>query len=164
MTPHHAIEEEATAYHEAGHAVVGAIRGRPPDFVTIIPNGRVAGKNEFPKDWRPEFKKHFGDTPAKRAYIETRILIALAGTIAHDLRFPTRAHDAGDQFDEREARDFIEDQAGWADDCRDSYFGQLRERARGLVQMNWPWVEAVAGALLESKTISGETVGRLRPV
>src|SRR5271166_1601616 len=162
MVSSHSIDEEATAYHEAGHAVVGAVRGRAPIFVTIIPAGGAAGKNEFPKDWRPEFNNHLGDSPEKRAYIETRILTEVAGTVAHDLRFPERAQDAGDAYDERCARALIEDNIGWADNDRDSYFQQLQETARGVLQTNWPWVEAVVRALIECKTISTAEVIELR--
>eukprot|EP01037_Dinobryon_pediforme_P027469 gene27469-30368_t len=148
------IDEQATAYHEAGHAVVGAVLGRAPIFVTIVPDGAVAGKNEFPDDWCHEFKSHFGDSPRKRAYIETRILTAVAGTVAHDLRFPERVHDEGDENDERCARAIVEDNAGWADGDRDSYFQHLRASARRLVQLHWSWVHAVADALIERKTIT----------
>jgi ATP-dependent Zn protease len=153
MISSHLADEDATAYHEAGHAVVGAVRGRAPIFVTIIRDGCAYGKNEFPEDWPPEFKNHFGDSPEKRAYIETRILTSVAGTVAHDLRFPDRAHDAGDAYDERSARAIIEDHAGWADSDRDSYFQQLQETARSILQTNWHWVEAVVRALIERKTI-----------
>ena len=158
MIPSHSTDEQATAYHVAGHAVVGAVRDRAPIFVTIIPDGGAAGKNEFPKDCRPEFKNHLGHSPEKGAYIETRILTAVAGTVAHDLRFPERAHDAGDAYDER-----CEDNAGWANNDRESYFRQLQEAARGLLQTNWPWVEAVARALIERKTIWTAEVMELRP-
>jgi hypothetical protein len=163
MTPSPSTDEEATAYHEAGHAVVGAVRGRAPIFVTIIPDGGAAGKNEFPEDWRPEFKGHLGGSPEKRTYIETRILIEVAGTVAHDLRFPERGRDAGDAYDEQCAREIIEDNAGWADSDRDNYFRQLQESARDLLQTDWPWVEAVARALIERKTISTAEVMELRP-
>jgi ATP-dependent Zn protease len=163
MIPSHLTDEEATAYHEAGHAVVGAVRGRPPIFVTIIPDGRIAGKNEFPEDCRPEFKNHFGDSPEKRAYIETRILTEVAGTAAHDLHIPERAHDWSDAYDEQCASTLIDENAGWADSEPDSYFQQLQETARGLLQTNWPWVEAVARALIERKTISTAEVMELRP-
>jgi ATP-dependent Zn protease len=163
MNPSHSTDQEATAYHEAGHAVVGAVRGRAPIFVTIVPDGGAAGKNEFPKDWRPEFKDHFGESPEKRAYIETRILTEIAGTVAHDLRFPERAHDAGDTYDEGCARALIEDNAGWADSDRASYFRHLQETARRLLQTNWPWVEALVRALIERKTISTAEVMELRP-
>jgi hypothetical protein len=156
-------ELEATAYYEAGHAVVGAIRDRPPITVSVVPDGDVAGRNDFPEDWLPEFRGHFGGSPAKRAYIETRILTGVAGTIAHDLRFPGRVHDAGDVNDNGGARAILEDNAGWADDDRDGYFRQLCANARDLLQTNWPWVEAVAVALIVRKTISGAEVMQLRP-
>lgn len=163
MNPSHAADEEATAYHEAGHAVMGALRDRLPEFVTIVPDGGAAGRNEFPEDWRPEFKSHLFDLPEKRAYIETRILTALAGSIAHDLCSPARVSDAGDAHDEQYARALISDNAGWADSCRESYFHQLQETARRLLQTNWPWVEAVARALIETKTIAGAEIMKLRP-
>ena len=163
MIPSHSADEEATAYHEAGHAVVGAVRGRAPIFVTIMPDGGASGKNEFPEDWLPEFQSHLSDSREKRAYIETRILTEVAGTVAHDLRFPGRARDAGDAYDERCVRAVIEENAGWADNDRDSYFQQLKETARGLLQTNWPWVEAVARALIERKTILTAEVMELRP-
>ncbi len=156
-------DEEATAYHEAGHAVVGALRGRPPIFVTIIADGYVVGRNEFPKDWEPEFTGYMGDPPEKRTYIETRLLTGIAGTIAHDLRFPERAHDEGDAHDERCARKVISQNASWASGNRDEYFQQLQEVARGLLQTHWPWVEAVARALIERKTTSTAEVMELRP-
>jgi hypothetical protein len=163
QNPNRSADEQDTAYHEAGHAVVGAVCGRPPISVTVIRDGDVAGKNEFPKDWRPEFQNHSGDFPEKRAYIETRILTEVAGTIALDLRFPERAHDAADAFDERCARAIMEENAGWADGNRDSYFQQLREIARGLLQTNWPWVEAVVLALIERKIILTAEIMELRP-
>jgi Peptidase family M41 len=163
MTAEDSIDEEGTAYHEAGHAVVGAVRGRAPIFATIIPDGAGAvGKTEFPKDWLPEYKTHFGDSPEKRTYIETRILTSVAGTIAHDLRFPGRAYDAADANDDRISRELIEDNAGWADNYRDTYLKRLQGIARGLLQANWPWVEGVARALFDRKTISTDDIIELR--
>ncbi len=164
MIPSHSDDEEATAYHEAGHAVVGAIHDRPPIFVTIIPNEGASGKNEFPDDCPPQFKNHFDESPEKRRYIETRILIRIAGTIAHDLRFPKRAHDAADAYDERCAREIVEENAGWADSDSDSYFLQLQKTARCLLQTNWPWVEVIARALIERKTIGSAEVIEMRPI
>jgi hypothetical protein len=155
MTAPADIDEEGTAYHEAGHAVVAAVRGRAPIFVTIIPDvAGAVGKTQFPNDLRPEYKTHFGNSLEKRTYIETRILTSVAGTIAHDLRLPGRAHDAADANDDRISRELIEDNAGWADNDRDSYLDRLQGIARDILQANWPWVEAVAHALIERKTIS----------
>ncbi len=157
-------DEVATSYHEAGHAVMAAIRDRFPTLVTIVPNGGVVGRNEFPDDLRAEFKNHLSDSPEKRDYVETRILITLAGMIAHDLHSPARVRDAGDAHDKRCAREIIEQHAGWADNCRDAYFLKLEKTARGLLQTNYSWVEAVAHALIENRTLPGEAILELRPV
>jgi hypothetical protein len=157
------IDEEGTAYHEAGHAVVGAACGRAPISATIIPDSAGAvGKTEFLEDWRPEYTTHFGDSPEKRIYIETRILTSVAGTIAHDLRFPGRAHDPADANDDRISRELIEDNAGWADNDRDSYLNRLEGIALDLLQTNWAWVEGVARALMERKTIFTADIIELR--
>ena len=160
MIPSHAADEEGTAYHEAGHAIVGALRCRPPCWVTIIAADGASGKTEFPDDWLPEYKRVQNHSPEKRSYIETRILIVVAGTIAHDLRFPKRVHDKGDECDDRRACAIIAESAGWAGD---GYLAQLQETARGLLQTNWPWVEAVARALIDRKIIRTQEVMELRP-
>ena len=163
MNAEDSIDEEGTAYHEAGHAVVGAARGRPPISATIIPDGTGAvGKTEFPKDWLPEYKTHFGDLAKKRTYIDTRILTSVAGAIAQDLRFPDRIHDAADANDDRISREIFEDNAGWADDHRERYLERLQGIARDLLQANWPWVVAVARALMERKTINTADILGLR--
>jgi hypothetical protein len=162
MFSEHLAEEEATAYHEAGHAVVGAVRDRPPCWVTIVAADGAAGKAEFPNDGQ-KYTSHFDISPEKRCHIETRILTAVAGTIAHDLWLPGRAHDRGDERDDICAYDFIAD-AGWVGDKdRNSYFQQLQEEAHGLLKTHWSWVEAVARALIERKTLQREEVIGLRP-
>jgi hypothetical protein len=163
MISNHLTDEEATAYHEAGHAVVGALRDRWPIFITIVAEGGVAGKTEFPDDWPPEYQRYLGDSPAKRICIETRVLIAVAGTIAHDLLVPNRDHDSGDDCDSRRALGFIECCACWAEDNRDGYLRQIQTRARDVLETNWPWVEAVASALIERKTLLKAEVMELRP-
>jgi hypothetical protein len=105
-------ERKATAYHEAGHVVVGIIFGRDPLSSTILPdgNGRL-GKTEF--DETPDFAKRGPNSwpdQQYRHYVQGRVVGQVAGTIAHDLNEPRRAHDAGDTNDENEARQLIEDQ------------------------------------------------------
>jgi hypothetical protein len=138
----------------------------PGDRPKILAEHRIGamGKTEFPYDLRPEYKTHFGNSPEKRAYIETRILTSVAGTIAQDLRFAGRAHDAADANDDRISRELIEDNAGWADNDRDSYLVGLEGIARDLLQANWLWVEAVARALMERKTISTADIIGLRQI
>src|SRR5262249_43133055 len=112
--------EEDTAYHEAGHAVMGCVLQRLPLWVSIIPDGKgVVGRTEFEQDGRPGGYSHFDQSDAKKAYIRVRVLIEVAGTIAHNIKFPDRVHDEGDANDEHWARDLVIE-VSWEDD-RDAY-------------------------------------------
>ncbi len=83
-----AKEVEATAYHEAGHALVGLLlgedeKGRHGDFlplhkVTIIPRGVALGVTSFMPDDRKSMTKRFA---------ENRIAMAMGGRIAEELLF-----------------------------------------------------------------------------
>ncbi|OWK40856.1 cell division protein FtsH [Fimbriiglobus ruber] len=62
----------ATAYHEAGHAVVALALGRPVHRVSVLPNHERLGQCEFRKGvFRPS-----------EDWLETEILISLAGLAA----------------------------------------------------------------------------------
>lgn len=64
--------DEATAYHEAGHAVVALALDRPVHRVSVLPNRERLGQCEFAKGrFRPT-----------EDWIEREILIALAGLAA----------------------------------------------------------------------------------
>src|SRR4051794_27681595 len=62
----------ATAYHEAGHAVVALAHDRPVHRVSVLPTQQHLGKCEFKKG------VHRGSVDA----IEREILISLAGMAA----------------------------------------------------------------------------------
>jgi hypothetical protein len=77
MTAQVEPERIATAYHEAGHAVMGCILGRFPESATIIPNGNgTVGETRFETDVHvPEFVLHYFDrSPAKQHFAEQRVL------------------------------------------------------------------------------------------
>jgi hypothetical protein len=155
-------QKAATAYHEAGHAVMGFIVEDPPLFATIEPDNKGAvGKVEF-EPGIPEFaRQYLNDSPAKRRYAEQRILIELAGTAAHNLLEPGRLSDLGDETDARSAREFADELISWED--KEAYLCRARDEAETRLRAHWPWVEAVAGALLQRKTLSREDILALRP-
>ena len=64
--------DRVTAYHEAGHAVVALALGRPIHRVSVLPNQELLGKCEFRK----------GMSRPADDWVETEILIALAGMVA----------------------------------------------------------------------------------
>lgn len=72
-------EKRVTAYHEAGHALVGAFlpESDPIHKVTIIPRGRALGLTvQLPtKD-----KHNYG-----KRYLETRIAVLMGGRVAEEL-------------------------------------------------------------------------------
>jgi hypothetical protein len=153
-------EEEATAYHEAGHAAMGCILGRPPLCVSIVPDahGNV-GQTIFPNDW-PNFEPYSSASLKKREYIEIRVLTEVAATFANDLKFPGRSHDSGDNQDEASARDMIQ-HVNVLD--REEYLQCMRRKARGLIAQHWPWIEAVALAHIEKRKLRGCDLWELRP-
>jgi ATP-dependent Zn protease len=64
--------DEATAYHEAGHAVVALALGRPVHRVSVLPNQDRLGQCEFRKGvFRPSDD-----------WLEQEVLISLAGLAA----------------------------------------------------------------------------------
>jgi ATP-dependent Zn protease len=75
--PEHDVD---TAYHEASHAVVGCLLGRPPVYVTIVREGPVAGKTEYETGVPAFARRHFDQSPEKRRYAEQRILSELGGS------------------------------------------------------------------------------------
>ncbi len=66
----------ATAYHEAGHAVVAVLLGRPVHKVTIAPGKMLAGV----RLGACEIRK--GRTKASKDGLEDEVLILLAGMVA----------------------------------------------------------------------------------
>lgn len=146
--------KEETAYHEAGHAVMGCVLERYPLSVSIVGDGKGAvGKTEFEQDAPLGGFRHFDQSETKKKYIRTRVLIEVAGTIAHDIKFPGRAHDEGDAYDDHWAKQLVTEGAHVEDD-RDGYLASARQEAEGLLKKNWPLVEKVAAALLERRELS----------
>jgi ATP-dependent Zn protease len=60
-------EQQATAYHEAGHAVMGCILSRPPQSVSIVPDDSgVRGRTIFDDDCPPSAKNYFDPSEEKK--------------------------------------------------------------------------------------------------
>jgi cell division protease FtsH len=86
-------EKKLTAYHEAGHAIVGlSVPGHDPVYkVTIIPRGRALGVTMF----LPEQDKY----SASRQTLESQISSLFGGRIAEELIFGADAVTTGAQND-----------------------------------------------------------------
>jgi hypothetical protein len=141
---------EATAYHEAGHAVLALILGRPVERVSILPDRRFAGHCQFGKGvFRPT-----------EDWLEREMLIALGGIAAE-------ARHTGDYAWQGAARDqrYVEELAVQRAGARRAERLQRRLLAKAehllAQQGHWRAVELIVAELLRCGTISGRAVRHL---
>ncbi|GIK19372.1 MAG: hypothetical protein AMXMBFR77_13390 [Phycisphaerales bacterium] len=182
-----AEENRATAYHEAGHAVLQALLkdADPLHKVTIIPRGQALGATfSLPEKDRLGYSLR---------YLKATMRVACGGRIAEQRAVGDVSSGAAMDISQvtRLARVMVEEwgmseRLGFvrygADDRRESFFperGYSEETARiiddevrrlvdeaysdaeRMLNENWDKVEAVAQALLKHETLSGDEVHRL---
>jgi hypothetical protein len=150
----HDDARKATAYHEAGHTVMGFICGRVPISVDIIPDEHGnAGHTRFSNDDLPDnYWRYFNASSEKQRYVDIRVLIALAGTAAHDLMCPQRQHDTCDWKDEKNAKELIDESMSW-DNEHDAAFDRLKMEAYAKISDNMPKIESITAALMRRDII-----------
>ena len=144
----------ATAYHEAGHAIVGFQLGRNmPRGISIHSQGSSLGRTQnrlFPRWFRPELR-----LPARtRHALETETATILAGFEA-EKRHTGKPNYSGAGTDFAGARIYARLVAS-DDEGVTAYMGWCLYRARQAVVDNWPAIDCFARDLLER----GELVGR----
>jgi hypothetical protein len=156
------LSDEAIACHEAGHAIMAALCDRPICWVYIGQDNQddSAGKVRFYNDCPPEYNARSNRSSGKRR----NLLTMAAGTVAHGILKPDRTLDCGDNNDREEIRDLIIQCAWWAqtDRHRELYLNLVYAKARAEIEQHWPWVQAVAAALIERRKLNGEEVLNLK--
>lgn len=149
----------ATAYHEAGHAIVHVRLGLPLKAATIVLNPEhetlgSATSGAKPKTVEPEW-----DTSKRTVtWLEKHIIAFLAGPAA-EMRFTGRANHVGASRDYHDAVRY----ASFIHSDREALSAYLR--LQGIIAKLyvtsprwWPAIEAVAAALLKRRTLSGRAV------
>jgi hypothetical protein len=147
MEPSHA---EATAYHEAGHAVLALVLGRPVQRVSVVPDRRHLGLCEIRKAmFRPS-----------EDWLEREILIALGGLAAEARHTGQYAWD-GSARDRQYVHRLTVQRAG--DRQAQRLERRLLARAEHLLAQEGHWraVELIAGELLRHGAISGRAARHL---
>ena len=148
----------ATAYHEAGHAVVSSRLGSKVKHVSIVPNERTETLGHVrhqPIPRRILRILEFGFvTPVQRQLVEDHIIISYAGSLA-ERRQRGRSNHRGAQSDYADVVGLADRLCGSAEEV-DAYLAWLRIRATNSVNANWDLIESVAQALLARQKLSGD--------
>jgi hypothetical protein len=153
--------DAATAYHEAGHAVVSLCLGLGVGRATIVPDDVSAGH----VDIEPEEPSTCdaivrGDRwhPA-RLQAEKRVMVLQAGEVARRRYNSRSVRLCHFQDDRRKCFTILRNYAP-DEEKRDvmPHYLLLRKWTIYLLEQNWYLVEAVAKALLEDRELSGPQV------
>jgi hypothetical protein len=142
-------QDEATAYHEAGHAVVALALGQPVQRVSVLPQRDHLGRCEFAKGvFRPS-----------EDWLEREILIALGGLAAE-------ARLTGNYAWDMAGRDMIYVQrltVQRAGRQAEKLERRLLAKVEHLLarEEHWCAVERIAAELLRRGTISGRAARQL---
>lgn len=172
----------ATAYHEAGHAVVSMVLNPAVRVqqVAIVPRRDSLGFTSYDSE---------GAGPAmSRQHVINRMAVALAGRLAEARRSPATAHgggsDAGAASDLHSATRLawlaitewgLDDQFGWtalsalpeparqalgarAVERIDAWHAEARAQCAAVVADHWVSIERVANYLLEHELLDGDTL------
>ena len=180
-------EKRVTAYHEAGHALVAAMREHsdPLHKVTIIPRGMALGVTmQLPVDDKHTYT---------RDYLETRLAIMMGGRVAEELFLNTMTTGAGNDIERitelarkmvcefgmsklgpmtygkkeeqiflgreiAQHRDFSEDTAKQIDLEVRSFVDVAYQSAYNLLNSNQDIMHRMAAALLERETLDANEI------
>jgi ATP-dependent Zn protease len=139
--------DAATAYHEAGHAVVALALGRPVHGVNVLANRDRLGLCEFKK----------GVLRPSEDWVEREMLIALGGIAAEAIHTGTYGWDEAER-DLQFVRDLAEQRAGRRQVER--LERRMLAKAEHLLAKpgHWRAVELIADELSRRGEISGRTV------
>ena len=143
------------AFHEAGHAVACYRLFHRLDYVSILSTSEYRGcMKGADEDWH---ERPAGTSDAQiRAHIAKIATITLAGGAAVEKLFGGM-RDVEMRHDIRAARDLLESVAETGEEL-DIFIDRCWSQARRLVRKEWRAIKAVAVALMERKTLSGEDV------
>jgi ATP-dependent Zn protease len=148
---------EATAYHEAGHAVIGRVLGLTCGHAAIKPDNDSIGHIIIRDPWQTiqdwEDRQHFRD-PAS-AFRGT-IIARMAGREAELEIFGTQGDESEYQDDEMQIALLLQDAEPWGDP--DRFKTRLRGKTRLLVRRHRPSIERIAHALLSRSVLTRDAV------
>lgn len=153
---------EATAYHEAGHAVASLALGRGVRRVSIVPDLAAGTLGLATNHGLPSFRPDVRDDAPTQAKAEREILILLAGPAAEE-RFTGRRNRAGAAGDHAAAAAALALSLCGDEDEASAFLAWLVIRGRNLIAAPGQWIRvaALARALVDRRELSGAEVRRV---
>jgi hypothetical protein len=150
-------ELEATAFHEAGHAVVAVSLGRAIRYVTVVPSDDYVGcvaKTRPPESIRPDLQQD----ARTLAWINREVKIGLAGVVAEGLLRGRHNHIGASQ-DYKHVVDLASYVYGYGE-VLTKWIDFMLALTRNYVRhpLQWVRIEAVAAALLVEKRLGAKRV------
>ncbi|SRR5260370_40927090 len=141
------------AYHEAGHAVLGMRVGPGVEIVTIDPQRvkELTGK-EF-----PGYTRYRESGPAKADIV----LCLTASGLTSEAMFVSGGVVSSKEDDIGRLIEMLENQLGLRGSEKERELVRIRLMTQQLVLENRAAIEAVANALMEEKTLTGEDLQRI---
>lgn len=146
----------ATAYHEAGHAVMALAVGRPVEKVTIIAAALQTGGSRL-----GACKVQKGRSKASKDGLEDEAMILLAGMVGES-HFTRRYSPDGAAQDLRMAQRLLSDRAGSERQLERLLTRVLKKTEHVLAEaVHVDAIASIATELYEKETISGRAVRQL---
>ena len=143
----------ATAWHEAGHALVAAIVGRPIQKVTVAPANMQTGGVRL---GAVKFQK--GRSKSTNDWLEDEVLILLAGMVAES-KFTGQYCESGARQDLRVARNLMDKRAA-TERQMEKLERRLVDKVEHLLEQphHVSALKMIVDELIEKRTIKGRTV------
>jgi ATP-dependent Zn protease len=154
-----AKELKRTAYHEAGHAFVAWREGLRVKRATIRPTADYFGQVHHASGLSAKQVEELDVSivsPRVREALEKRIRISFAGWLAEH-RHDRTADEAHSMSDYGHALDLMMRLAGSQREIN-LYSALLKYQTKEMLRVGWPHVRAIAVALLERKTLTGQEI------
>jgi hypothetical protein len=153
-------QEEASAYHEAGHAVVAVLLGIRigKEGASIIPECDTEGWVHLRKGFSGNPK--YDNNIRVRDGLETRVMISLAGEAAQRHFRPSSVRSDQGMSDRHHAVNELSYLASSPEEL-EPYLKWLDIRVNRMIACHWKQTATVANALLEKKRLSAKEVGAL---
>lgn len=145
----------STAFHEAGHAVVGAVLGVPIVKVTIEPSARAHGHIQMAGRWIADVH---GYRVPSRDLAERYILKLLAGVTAQRKAYPRSVRSHHGRSDGASALAIAVLVMPDSEPVVQAFVDYCQARADQLVEEHWPSVTGVAQELIARKAIGRREV------